>query len=47
MNEIIHELHGRIPDPTAKPIPEKRNARDKVRLIPPQNEETECREQTG
>ena len=47
MNEIIQELHDHGPDPRAKPAPEKRFARGKVRLIPPQNEGTECREQTG
>jgi len=46
MEEITLEVLDYIPDPIAKVVWENRIARDKVRLITPHNEETECKAET-
>ena len=43
MEEIAQELPGHIPDSIAKVVREKLFAEDKVRLIAPRDEETECK----
>jgi len=46
MEEITQEVLDYIPDPIAKIVWENWIARDKVRLIMPHDEETECKAET-